>query len=121
MLHWIEARSTKLFYGQRRYLSEGQTDSLLSGRLDSLIDFAELAAVADGRAPDSAPWGYTQIVHRSVVKVVGYCEHMNHFAYCDDIFVEECRRRRIQPEQVPGLFCLHLHHPFAWYGTDIYL
>jgi hypothetical protein len=23
--------------------------------------------------------------------------------------------------QVPGLLCLHLDHPFAWYGTDSFL
>jgi hypothetical protein len=121
VLSRIHGRPNRLFYGERRYLSEAQTDGLLSGRLDSLRDYTELASVADGRGPENAPWGYTQIVHRSVVNSVGYCEHINHFAHCDDVFVQECRRRRIQPEQVPGLFCLHLHHPFAWYGTDVYL
>lgn len=121
VLNRIDGCPNRLFYSQRRYLSEGQTDGLLAGRLDGLRDFAELAAAADGRGPDNAPWGYTQIVHRSVANSVGYCEHINHFAHCDDVFVQECRRRRIQPEQVPGLFCLHLHHPFAWYGTDVYL
>lgn len=121
VLDRIQGGHNRLYYGQRRYLSEGQTDGLLSGRLDSLKDFDELATVADGRESENAPWGYTQIFHRSVLGRVRYCEHINHFAHCDDIFVQECRRRRINPEQVPGLFCLHLHHPFAWYGTDVYL
>jgi glycosyltransferase involved in cell wall biosynthesis len=121
VLDQIAGRQNRLFYAQRRYLGEGQTDGLLSGRLDSLKDFSELAAAADGRSFENAPWGYTQIVHRSVLSNIGYCEHINHFAHCDDIFVQECRRRRVLPEQLPGLFCLHLHHPFSWYGTDAFL
>jgi hypothetical protein len=121
VLDQIHGRHNRLFYAQRRYLGEGQTDGLLSGRLDGIRDFAELAGFADGRPFENAPWGYTQIVHRSVLKGLAYCEHINHFAHCDDIFVQECRRRRVLPEQVPGLFCLHLHHPFSWYGTDAFL
>lgn len=121
VLNQINGRYNRLFYAQRRYLGEGQTDGLLSGRLDGIRDFAELAAAADGRPFENAPWGYTQIVHRSVLNHLGYCEHINHFAHCDDIFVQDCRRRRIMPEQLPGLFCLHLHHPFSWYGTDAFL
>jgi hypothetical protein len=37
------------------------------------------------------------------------------------MFVEECKRRQIVPEQVEGQFCLHLEHPFAWYGTSVFL
>lgn len=121
VLKQIEGRNNRLFYAQRRYLGETQTDGLLSGHLDGLRDFAELAAAADGRPFENAPWGYTQIVHRSVLNSLGYSEHINHFAHCDDIFVQECRRRRVYPEQLPGLFCLHLHHPFSWYGTDAFL
>jgi hypothetical protein len=121
VLNQIDGRYNRLFYAQRRYLGEAQTDGLLSGRLDGIRDFAELAGAADGRPFENAPWGYTQIVHRSVLNNLGYCEHINHFAHCDDIFVQDCRRRRILPEQLPGLFCLHLHHPFSWYGTDAFL
>lgn len=121
VLNHISADPSKLFFGQRRYLAECQTDGLLAGRLDALTDFDGLAVVADSRPSENSPWGYTQIVHRSVLERIGYPEHINHFAYSDDIFVQECRRRRVRFEQVPGLFCLHLHHPFSWYGTDAYL
>jgi hypothetical protein len=121
VLNHVAGRPDRLFYGERRYLADGQTDSLLSGRLDSLADFEELALAARRQASENAPWGYTQVVHRSVLDRIPYREDINHFAHSDNVFVLECRRRRVKPEQIPGLFCLHLHHPFAWYGTDLYL
>jgi glycosyltransferase involved in cell wall biosynthesis len=39
----------------------------------------------------------------------------------DDIFVDDCRRHQISLKQVEGLFCLHIEHPFAWYGTKYFL
>jgi hypothetical protein len=121
VLTHVDGRHNRLFYGQRRYLADAQTDALLSGRLDGLNDFAELARGAAVRPSENAPWGYTQIVHRSVLDRLPYRENINHFAHSDDVFATDCRRSRIQPEQIPGLFCLHLHHPFSWYGTDAYL
>lgn len=121
VLHYVSTRSRTLYYGQRRYLSSEQTDGLLAGRLDSLNDFAELATVADRRGHENAPWGYTQIAHRSLWDRMPYSEHVNHFAHSDDLFVRECYRQKIKLEQIAGLFCLHMHHPFAWYGTDVYL
>ncbi|NTU85461.1 MAG: glycosyltransferase family 2 protein, partial [Chloroflexales bacterium] len=121
VLEHLKGRRDGVFYGQRRHLTPAHTDGLIAGRYDGLRDFAALAAGPHGRAPDAAPWGYTQIIHRSLIESLGYREHVNHFAHTDEIFVAECRRRGIKPEPVPDLFCLHLHHPFAWYGTNTFL
>lgn len=121
VLDHLDSTPCKLLYGQRRHLAECQTDGLLSGRLDSLKDFDEIARNADSRPSDNTPWGYTQIVHRSVLGRVAYTERVNNFSQSDEVFVNECRRLGIKIGQVPGLFCLHLHHPFSWYGTDTYL
>ncbi len=121
VLGHLRSTPCRLLYGQRRHLAECQTDGLLSGRFDGIKDFDELAHLADSSSADNAPWGYTQIVHRSVLGRVTYTEEINNFSQSDEVFVQDCRRLRIQVEQVPGLFCLHLHHPFSWYGTDAYL
>jgi Glycosyl transferase family 2 len=121
VLEQIKGRSQRLFYGQRRFLTATQTDALLAGRIDGLREFDALATNANTRGPENAPWGYTQIGHRSTFEHIRYHETLNHFAHSDGMFVEECKRRRIVPEQVNGLFCLHLDHPFAWYGTTIFL
>jgi Glycosyl transferase family 2 len=121
VLQYVCNRPRKLYYGQRRYLSSEQTDGLLAGRTDSLTDFSELATLADGRGHENAPWGYTQIAHRSLWDRMPYSEHVNCFAHSDDLFIRECRRQKIKIEQIAGIFCLHMHHPFAWHGTDIYL
>lgn len=121
VLEQIDGRSGHLFYGQRRYLTSAQTDALLAGRMDGLLQFNELAHGATVRAPENAPWGYTQIVHRSAFKRVSYREEHNHFAHSDGMFVADCKRRSITPRQIDGLFCLHLDHPFSWYGTDTFL
>jgi len=121
VLNQIKNQERSLFYGQRRYLPAAQTDGLLSGRLDGVRDFTELAAAANARPAENSPWGYTQIVHRNIFERVRYGERLNHFAHSDSIFAEECRRRGITARQVNGLYCLHLEHPFAWYGTDMFL
>ncbi len=110
-----------LFYGQRRYLTIGQTNALIAGRIDGLAEFEALAQSTLPRGSHNAPWGYTQIVHRSIMEHVRYREEFNHFAQSDMLFVEDCRRRRIMPQQIEGLVCLHLEHPFAWYGTSTFL
>jgi glycosyltransferase involved in cell wall biosynthesis len=121
VLEQIDGLSDQLFYGQRRYLSATQTDGLLAGRVDGLRDFAELAQAAMLRPPENSPWGYTQIAHRSTFEKVRYREEFNHFAHSDGIFVEDCKRHSITARQVEGLVCLHLDHPFSWYGTNTFL
>ena len=121
VLAYVQSRPARLFYGQRRYLSAVETNALLAGRLDPVRDFELLCRRSPPRAPENAPWGYTQIVPRTVLESIPYHEGFNHFAHSDGAFTEECRRRHIFPEAVPGLFCLHLDHPFAWYGTDMFL
>ena len=121
VLQHVAGHHNSLFYGQRRYLSAAQTDALLSGRLDSLGDFADLAISQDYRPPENAPWGYTQIAHRSVFMRLRYSERLNHFAHSDGMFIEECRRQGMDVRQIPDLYCLHLDHPFAWYGAESFL
>ncbi|HNS02250.1 MAG TPA: glycosyltransferase [Anaerolineae bacterium] len=115
-----DSRQT-LFFGQRRHLSTAATQALLAGRLDPVADFAALAAGPGPRPDDNAPWGYTQIAHRSLFSRLRYSERVNHFARSDDMFVEECKRHGLELRQIPGLFCLHLDHPFAWYGAESFL
>jgi hypothetical protein len=111
----------RLLFGQRRHLTSGQTDDLLSGRLDSVRHFDALCAGPSARAPDHSPWGYTQIVHRSTLDRLRYREDFDHFAHSDLAFVEDCRREGVSFQPINGLVCLHLQHPFAWYGTNLFL
>jgi hypothetical protein len=120
-LKQINGKRNHLFFGQRRFLSSSYTDALLTGRIDGLADFHLLACKTEPRSPENEPWGYTQIMHRSILERVRYPETYNHFAHSDGTFIEKCKRNRIKVEQIPGLFCLHLDHPFAWYGTDRFL
>jgi cellulose synthase/poly-beta-1,6-N-acetylglucosamine synthase-like glycosyltransferase len=117
----LAAERPYLYYGQRRYLGASDTSALLSGRLDGLTNFELLCQQAVTRAADSAPWGYTQILERSVMERIRYRENINHFAHSDTVFVQDCQRHKIFPRQVEGLFCLHLDHPFSWYGTNQFL
>lgn len=117
----IKGKSPHLFYGQRRHLTASQTNELLAGRRDGLRDFEALCLNEEARAPDNQPWGYTQIVHRSTLERIPYREQVNHFAHSDSLFIQDCKRRQILPTQVEGLFCLHLDHPFSWYGTKLFL
>ena len=120
VLQQVEGHEQHLFYGQRRRLTAAQTDAVLTGRADGLHDFDELAGATNPRV-ESGPWGFTQIVHRRVFERIRYSEAVNHFACTDDIFVDDCRRQQISLKQVQGLFCLHIEHPFAWYGTKYFL
>lgn len=110
-----------VFYGRRRHLSGEQTAALLSGRLDGVRDFDELARRRDHTPADDAPWGYTQIAPREVLEHVGYTEQFDHYAGSDNQFILDCRRRGVRVERLPRLFCLHLSHPFSWYGAGTYL
>lgn len=120
VLQQVEGHEQHLFFGQRRRLTAAQTDAVLAGRVDGLHDFDGLAAAANLRV-ENGPWGFTQIVHRRVFERIRYSEEVNHFARTDEIFVNDCRRHKISPKQLQGLFCLHIEHPFAWYGTKYFL
>jgi len=120
VLQQVQGQEQHLFYGQRRRLFPAQTDALLAGRADGLHDFAQLANEPNLRR-ENGPWGFTQIVHRRVFEQIMYSEGVNHYARTDDIFVDDCRKHQISPKQVEGLFCLHIEHPFAWYGTKYFL
>lgn len=117
LAHAGRCHGAVLLHGERRFLSAVETDSLLAGRLDGLAGFAAVAARADARTPESAPWGYTQIVRRETFQRHRYSSAMNHFAHSDGQFADDCRRGGARAEPVPGLVCLHLDHPFAWFGT----
>jgi hypothetical protein len=108
-----------LYYGERRQLGRVPTASLLAGRADASVDFERLAATAG--AADSYPWGYTQIVHRSLAERIHYREDVDNFSTSDGEFLNACRARSVPFRRIDGLACLHLHHPFAWYGTHLYL
>jgi glycosyl transferase family 2 len=117
----MDGRANHLSYGERRFLSQAQTDALLAGRLDPLRQFHELAASSTSRQAEASPWGYTQIVNQSAISGIRYREDLNHFAHSDGMFVADCTRHAITPRQLDGLFCLHMDHPFAWYGTRTFL
>ncbi|HYI08043.1 MAG TPA: glycosyltransferase family 2 protein [Thermoanaerobaculia bacterium] len=116
------ARSESLLlFGERRHLTRRETDALLAGRTDPAAEFERLVESTNGRGSDSFPWGYTQILHRSQAARVRYREDLDHFAGSDGTFLEECRSKGLQEVRLDGLTCLHLAHPFAWYGTKLYL
>lgn len=114
------AGEQRLLFGGRRHLRRADTDALLAMALDGAADFAALADRADAAAPEHYPWGYTQIVPRQLLLDVPYREDMRHFAHSDGAFVLACRRRGVEPSPVEGLYCLHMGHPFAWFGTEAY-
>ena len=117
----LKGQKEKLFYGERRRLSGEDTDALLSGRTDGLAGFEKLACSTAEQVPEKYQWGYTQIVHRAVFQDIRYAENLNSFSQTDGLFAEACQARNIIPQPIEGVFCLHLEHPFSWYGTNIYL
>jgi hypothetical protein len=121
VLDRLDGAPERLLYGQRRYLTMRQTDALLSGSVDAVGEFDALCGSASARAAEHAPWGYTQIVHRSTLERVPYREDFDHFAHSDGRFVDDCQNAGITFESVDNLVCLHLEHPFSWYGTDGFL
>lgn len=108
-----------LYYGERRQLGRVATAALLAGRADLSAEFENLAATAG--AADSHPWGYTQLMHRSLAERIHYREDVDNFSTSDGEFLNACRARNVPFRRIDGLACLHLHHPFAWYGTNLYL
>jgi hypothetical protein len=122
VLRCVDGRpDDRLFFGERRHLTAGHTDALLAGRYDSLRDFEALARHRPWRPPDRHPFGFTQIVRRSVLERIPYREDIGRFDQTDVIFVHDCLRHGIVPEPVAGLVCLHLYHPFAWNGAAGFL
>jgi len=110
-----------LFFGERRHLTRRLTDLIIAGRRDAAADFPELLRESGGCFVEAFPWGYSQILHRTLARSIRYTEDVDNFSTSDGAFVEECRRRGVAMHRVDGLVCLHLSHPFAWYGTDVYL
>jgi glycosyl transferase family 2 len=121
VLRQVNGQTDFLFFGERRFLSTDQTDALLSGRVDALREFAQLASATESGRREEFHWGYTQIIHRSTFARLRYTEEFNHFAHSDGMFADACKRAGIRPRKLPGLFCLHLDHPFSWYGSDMFL
>jgi glycosyltransferase involved in cell wall biosynthesis len=117
-LQCLRASVDCLYYGERWNLSKKWTDAVLSQAVDPVTEFPQLSRDARTPTPDVGPYGFTQIAHRSVFERIRYREHINHFARTDDLFADECKRGGLRMRKVPGLYCLHLVHPFAWYGTE---
>jgi hypothetical protein len=109
-----------LHYAERRHLTADITNELLTGRRDAVTEFNQIVSIT---RPDSntTPWGYCQIVHRSVFGKVRYREDVNSFSSSDISFVEQCVRHGVVPVRLPDLLCLHLDHPWAWTGTNLFL
>lgn len=105
-----------LTFGERRHLSKAATDLLLAGRIapDEVSD-------ADAGFVEAYPWGYTQIFHRSQLARVRYREDLDHFAGSDESFLRTWRDAGLPERRLEGLHCLHLQHPFSWYGTTSFL
>jgi hypothetical protein len=112
--------TSSLVYGERRHLTKSATDALLAGRFDPTRDFAQVAS-AHHENPDIYPWGFTQIIHRSHLDRIRYREDLDHFAGSDGSFLDDCRAAGLRETRLEGVMCLHLNHPFAWYGTNVYL
>jgi Glycosyl transferase family 2 len=110
-------RADALVYCERRHLTESVTDALLAGRLDPEADF-EALAVDHERSGSVEPWGYTQIFHRANLIWVRYSESHEHYAHSDGQFAEQWRAGGLGRVLLDGLVCLHLVHPFSWWGTD---
>lgn len=113
----ISSGQPRLLFGERRHLSMRHAHAILAGALQPF----ENGLMEAPTHSDRSPFGYTQIVPRSVLHSVRYRETINHFAHTDEIFVGDCARRGIRATLLDGLACLHLTHPFSWYGTNEFL
>lgn len=72
---------------------------------------------ADSWITDQASWSF----HRSVLSHSRYRENVDNHSTSDYQFVDDCRSRGVEPALAPGIVCLHLSRPFAWFGTDAFL
>lgn len=105
-----------LTFGERRHLTKASTDLLLAGRIAP-----EETGHADAQFVEAYPWGYTQIFHRSHLANIRYREDLDHFAGSDESFLDTWRKAGLAERRLDGLTCLHLQHPFSWYGTTAFL
>ena len=119
-LEQIQGQVNCLFYGRRYHLPEKLSKALIAGRIDGLHDYDHLLQRLSSRVYEQFPWGYTQIIHRSTLKNAPYNDQHD-YAGSDELFIKDCERNRIYPKLINQLYCLHLDHPFSWYGTSSYL
>jgi hypothetical protein len=110
------ADTNALTFGERRHLTKASTDLLLAGRIGP-----EEVSNLDASFVEAYPWGYTQIFHRSQFARIRYREDLDHFAGSDESFLDTWRNAGLLEQRLEGLACLHLQHPFAWYGTTAFL
>jgi hypothetical protein len=143
IMEQIRGQDHLLFLGRRLFLTQSQTNGLLSGRIDGVTQFEKLASSATLEPPfGKMPWSASrfgqvreqtqrltgglpssvatglQIVHRSVLEQVPYRE-IYHGE--DIVFIVDCKRHGISPIALDDFVCLHMEHPFAWHTTDAFL
>lgn len=121
ILQFVAGRTPIISFGERRHLAKRLSQAILAGAVDAVGGFDELARGEAIGQIDRSPWGYAQLVPREILRSVRYREDIDHYAHTDEIFVAECRRRGLPLQFLEDLVCLHLQHPFAWYGTEDFL
>jgi hypothetical protein len=113
--------TSRVLYGERRHLAKRTTQAVLAGAIDASGAFAEIARDGTTGQVDRSPWGYAQLIPRELLQSVRYREDVDHYAHTDEFFITACTKRGFAPKFFDGLFCLHLEHPFSWYGTGQFL
>jgi len=121
ILRLAVGRAPLLYFGERRHLRKRATQAILAGAIDPILDFHRLAMGQDIGHVERSPWGYAQLVPRDILQSVRYREDVDHYAHTDGDFLAECKRRGLATQFLEGLVCLHLEHPFSWYGTEQFL
>jgi Glycosyl transferase family 2 len=121
ILRSIVGLGPRIFFGERRHLRKRTTQAILAGAIDAVCGFNQLVTGQSYDHVDRSPWGYAQLVPREILRSVRYREDVDHYAHTDEIFVSECQRRGLTTQFLENLICLHLEHPFAWYGTNQFL
>lgn len=110
-----------VYYVERRHLGRVLTDAALCHELDLLADFDRVRPLADERPPQSFPWGYAQIMATSVARELPFRQDLESFAHHDGVFLEDAARSGSAFHELDGVSCLHLSHPFSWYGAEHFL
>jgi hypothetical protein len=121
ILQLADSGKRTVHYGERRHLTRRTSQAVMAGAVDAFGAFGDLANSDGVGQIDRSPWGYAQLIPRDVLQSVRYREDVDHFAHTDEFFVAACRRQGMEPRFFDGLLCLHLEHPFSWYGTDQFL
>ncbi len=106
---------------ERRHLGRSLTDAALCRKIDVLVEFDRLYTLAAERPAQTYPWGYAQIMAAVVAREIPFREELDSFAHHDAVFLDDARRAGHAFLELSGLSCLHLSHPFAWYGTHHFL